>query len=235
LTYMETPQYLRKALFGLRPELRYVGILPPLRTPHHPLRARASELRDGEFREGLVVRALRNGCLVDVGVEKPLLAPGLRAREGTRMTFLVEKRGRDIRLRPIRRDKVPYYWGYEVKVVHDGLRALLAPGHYDLIIGTSRLGKPIGDVVEELLEALRASSRALILFGSPSEGLYDMARREGLDLDGACDFVLNTIPHQGVATVRTEEAVLATLALLNFLISISPGRGAQGALGRISS
>ena len=32
LTYMETPQYLRKALIGMRPELRYAGILPPLRT-----------------------------------------------------------------------------------------------------------------------------------------------------------------------------------------------------------
>ncbi|MCX8171858.1 MAG: RNA methyltransferase, partial [Candidatus Bathyarchaeota archaeon] len=35
LSYLETPQYIRKKLFGIMPELRYVGILPPLRTPHH--------------------------------------------------------------------------------------------------------------------------------------------------------------------------------------------------------
>src|SRR5512136_2341947 len=32
LSYMETPQYLRKKLFKLDPSLEYVGILPPLRT-----------------------------------------------------------------------------------------------------------------------------------------------------------------------------------------------------------
>ena len=34
LAYMETPQYLRKRLFKIKPELKYAGILPPLRTPH---------------------------------------------------------------------------------------------------------------------------------------------------------------------------------------------------------
>ena len=37
LRYAETPQYLRKQLFPLRDELKYVGVIPPLRTPHHPL------------------------------------------------------------------------------------------------------------------------------------------------------------------------------------------------------
>jgi predicted SPOUT superfamily RNA methylase MTH1 len=32
LKYLETPQYLRKALFKLDPDLQYAGILPPLRT-----------------------------------------------------------------------------------------------------------------------------------------------------------------------------------------------------------
>lgn len=29
LSYVETPQYLRKHLFKIKPELRYAGILPP--------------------------------------------------------------------------------------------------------------------------------------------------------------------------------------------------------------
>ena len=223
LTYMETPQYLRKALIGMRPELRYAGILPPLRTPHHPLRARSSELRDGEFRDGVVVRKTRSGCLVDVGVERALLAPGLRAREGARMTFRVEKKGPLIRLRPVKRSEVPYYWGYEVRIHRGSLRELLRSPDYDLVIATSRLGTPINEVEGRVAEALAASRRVLVAFGSPHEGLYDMAEREGFDLEEACDFVLNTMPEQGVATVRTEEAVLATLAILN-LLSISRGK-----------
>ncbi len=217
LAYMEAPQYLRKRLFGLRPELRYAGILPPLRTPHHPLRARLSQLRDGEFREGVVVSSGRRGCLVDVGVEEPLLAPGLRAQEGTRMTFVVERRGRSVRLRPVQREEVPYYWGYRVSLVDYGLRGLLSRRDFDLMLGTSRLGSPLHEVADELWRAFERASRVLLVFGSPSEGLYDMALREGFELDEACDFVLNTIPAQGVATVRTEEAVLATLAVLNFI------------------
>ena len=45
LAYMETPQYLRKRLFKLRPELQYAGILPPVRTPHHPLNRRMKNLK----------------------------------------------------------------------------------------------------------------------------------------------------------------------------------------------
>ena len=217
LTYMETPQYLRKALIGMRPELRYAGILPPLRTPHHPLRARSGELRDGEFREGVVVKQVRSGCLVDIGVERPLLAPGLRARPGERLTFMVVRRRGSLSLRAVRAEDVPYYWGYRVRVFRGALRDLLSSPDYDLVIGTSRLGVHVNEVAEELAGRLASSSRVLIAFGGPDRGLYDMAGEEGFDLEEVCDFVLNTVPYQGVATVRTEEAVLATLAILNFL------------------
>ncbi|MGA8855782.1 MAG: putative RNA uridine N3 methyltransferase, partial [Candidatus Bathyarchaeia archaeon] len=33
LGFIETPQYLRKRLFGLSPSLKYAGILPPLQIP----------------------------------------------------------------------------------------------------------------------------------------------------------------------------------------------------------
>ena len=143
LTYMETPQYLRKALIGMRPELRYAGILPPLRTPHHPLRARSGELRDGEFREGVVVKQVRSGCLVDIGVERPLLAPGLRARPGERLTFMVVRRRGSLSLRAVRAEDVPYYWGYKVRVFRGALRDLLSSPDYDLVIGTPSLEVPM--------------------------------------------------------------------------------------------
>ena len=53
LSYIETPQYLRKWIFPIMKELAHAGELPPLATPHHPDRAH-SRLKEGEFREGLV-------------------------------------------------------------------------------------------------------------------------------------------------------------------------------------
>ncbi|XP_022866971.1 putative methyltransferase C9orf114 homolog isoform X3 [Olea europaea var. sylvestris] len=35
LSYLETPQYLRKGLFAKHNSLRFVGLLPPLDAPHH--------------------------------------------------------------------------------------------------------------------------------------------------------------------------------------------------------
>src|SRR3989337_297573 len=73
LSYMETPQYLRKRLFKIEPRLQYAGILPPLRTPHHPVNRRAKDLQAGEYVEGLVLSSVKEGLLVDVGVESPAL------------------------------------------------------------------------------------------------------------------------------------------------------------------
>ena len=36
LQYMETPQYLRRALVPQHAHLKHVGLLPPLNAPHHP-------------------------------------------------------------------------------------------------------------------------------------------------------------------------------------------------------
>jgi len=39
--------------------------------------------------------------------------------------------------------------------------------------------------------------------------------QESLELSEITDFVVNTIPEQGTETVRTEEALYASLAILN--------------------
>src|SRR4030042_5149467 len=69
LAYMETPQYLQKRLFKLEPRLQFAGILPPLRTPHHPVSGKTKGLKAGEYREGLVLSQNKEGLLVDIGVE----------------------------------------------------------------------------------------------------------------------------------------------------------------------
>src|SRR5712691_8004854 len=54
LIYIETPQYLRRLLFKLDPDLQYAGTLPPLRTPNHPNKQNPSP---GLLREGIVVQS----------------------------------------------------------------------------------------------------------------------------------------------------------------------------------
>ena len=73
LNYLETPQYLRKRLFKIEPSLQFAGILPPLRTPHHPVSGKTRDLKVGEYREGLVLSQAKEGLLVDIGVEQPAL------------------------------------------------------------------------------------------------------------------------------------------------------------------
>ncbi len=53
LNYMNTPQYLRKSAFPIRPELKHVGILPPLRAPHHPVNSQPDV---GDYRQGFTVK-----------------------------------------------------------------------------------------------------------------------------------------------------------------------------------
>ncbi|PWN45253.1 DUF171-domain-containing protein [Ceraceosorus guamensis] len=56
LQYLETPQYLRKALFPMHKDLRLAGLLPPLDCPHH---LRYEDV--STFREGVVVESDSSG------------------------------------------------------------------------------------------------------------------------------------------------------------------------------
>jgi hypothetical protein len=56
-----------------------------------------------------------------------------------------------------------------------------------------------------------------VAFGGPYAGLFEICGRQGVDANKLFDVIINTIPEQGTATVRTEEALIATLAVLNAL------------------
>ena len=218
LSYMETPQYLRKRLFKIRPELRYAGILPPLRTPHHPLADKIRDLRVGEYREGVVVSSARDGSLVDIGVERPVLVPNRRLQIENRVTVRITKLGRRPRAALASRDEIEEYWGYSVTVADVPFGQLVRNGSFDLVVATSRYGVPVMGIQEELAGRWGGSRRILVAFGAPTEGLHEIVAREHLKLTDVADFVVNMIPDQGTETVRTEEAVYASLALLNCLV-----------------
>lgn len=213
LEYLETPQYLRKLLFSRKPELRYAGLLPPLRTPHHPLGNERTE--PGEYREAVVVNSGKEGSLLEIGLDKHGFTEQ-QLRAGQRITIRLDKQvGDKIKVTPASRADTGEYWGYEIKHANnlaDGLNQMGA----DYKIGTSRHGKNIYNVVAAIKKENPKSMA--IAFGGPYAGLLEICGRQHVNVEGLFDEVVNTAPGQGTATVRTEEALLATLALLRVLI-----------------
>jgi predicted SPOUT superfamily RNA methylase MTH1 len=217
LSYLETPQYLRKRLFKIKPELRYAGILPPLRTPHHPLEKRARKLKTGEHREGAVVSVTEAGSLVDIGVERPVLIPDQKLPVNKRVTIKITKAGKHPRVTLANREEIEAYWGYTVTPSKVSFGQLAKSYAYDLVIATSRMGTPLTQIADELAERWKKAGNIVVAFGAPTQGLQEIVAQEKVSLDKVADFTVNTIPDQGTETVRTEEALYATLALLNII------------------
>jgi predicted SPOUT superfamily RNA methylase MTH1 len=219
LAYMETPQYLRKTLFKLKPILQYAGILPPLRTMHHPLNRRSKDLKVGEYREGVTVSKTREGTLVDIGVESPALVFGSQLATDRRVTVRIVKTEKPVKAELVNRDEVPTYWGYLVTVEKHRFGEMVKSRDFDLAIATSKYGLPFVQVAGQIVEKWVRANSILLAFGAPALGLNEIVGREGLRLEDIVDFVVNTIPLQGTETVRTEEALIASLAVLNIALS----------------
>ncbi len=215
LNYLETPQYLRKTLFKLDPDLEYAGILPPLRTPHHPLSGKTKHLEVGEYREGAVLSENKEGLIVDIGVQQSAL---LRQREfavGNRLTLQVVNLGKQIEVQAVSREDVPQYWGYRVQVEERSFGQLATHGGFDVKIATARVGDNFLDVASKINGKWVDSKLVLVAFGAPSRGVHEIVQDEGLNLADLTDFIVNMVPNQGTATIRTEEALFSSLAILN--------------------
>ncbi len=214
LAYMETPQYLRKRLFKIEPRLQYAGILPPLRTTHHQLNRKAERLKVGEYREGVVVSETKEGLMVDIGVERAALLREKQFAVGKRVTAQIVKAEDQVEVQAVS-GEVPSYWGYAVTAERNSLKRLIENRKFDLAIGTSVKGATWANIAGEVAGKWSKANSVLVAFGAPARGLYEIARDEGWQLDETVDFVVNTIPRQGTETVRTEEAVLASLSIMN--------------------
>ena len=215
LDYMATPQYARKIRFGIERELRYVGMLPPLRTPNHPV---AREVYEGDFREGVVRERKEGKLVIDVGLERLVTMKG-KTRPGKLINLRLENKEKWV-WRQVDRGEIPWYWGFKVTTFNGTLGKYLEKrrNKETYIIATSKCGKPITSMWRELKREVKDYTNIILLFGGPKRGLREILLSEEVDLEEVSDVVVNTLPGQGVETVRTEEAVLATLAVLNFIM-----------------
>jgi predicted SPOUT superfamily RNA methylase MTH1 len=211
LRYAEAPQYLRKHLFGRSGLLQYAGVLPPLRMPHHVVSPSPEE---GQYREGVVIR--HNGMTdvgsevsawVDVGATSPLPVDR-NVPAGRRITVRIYSRDGEFRCTP---EQSPCYWGYTT-TAYPSLARLCATQDFVLVASVAGTGVSCATLGEL---GRRLSGDVLVVFGSPESGVGSILSDENRSISDIADAVLNLVPNQGSATVRTEEAVFAALALIN--------------------
>lgn len=207
LRFMDTPQYLRKQVFPIKKELKHVGILPPLRTPHHPLKGQPDV---GDYRQGFTVKRNNKGTFVDIGMDKlAFCKEQLSVKEI--FDFKIAKIAKkEVIVTPDKPDDI--YWGYNVISSNKSLKNSLKLIKPDLVIETTRYGDYIDSIFDELKHKVDESKSIAILFGGPYSSIQEDVSNPNWDL-----VKLNTIPGQGTETVRTEEAVVATLSLFNFM------------------
>lgn len=212
LRYQETPQYLRKTLFARDPDFQFAGILPPLRLPNHPNR---EEPRIGSIRDGMVVEEGQISK-VDIGF-KASVKVASKLRRLDRVTMRVIQTTPSLEGELIASGRLPIYWGFRVTRTDSTLGELLRKEKSDLTISTSRKGQALREKLPEFSAKWKSSKRTIVLFGSPDQGVPEILERERVKIGDVVDFNLNMIPAQGVETVRTEEALFATLSILNLL------------------
>ncbi|KAL5782555.1 hypothetical protein ACOSP7_007584 [Xanthoceras sorbifolium] len=217
LRYLETPQYLRKALFPMHSSLRFVGLLPPLDAPHHLRKHEWAPYREGVTVKGRVPNS--GGTLVDVGLSKNVLIDQV-LEPGVRVTVAM---GTDRNLDDdIPRQVVPsskpkeesgMYWGYKVRYasnISSVFKNCSYKGGYDYLIGTSEHG----DIVNSSELALPAFRHLLIAFGGLAgleESIEADDNLKGKNMLEVFDSYFNTCPNQGSRTIRTEEAMFISL------------------------
>uniref|UniRef100_A0A4W6D7G7 28S rRNA (uridine-N(3))-methyltransferase n=1 Tax=Lates calcarifer TaxID=8187 RepID=A0A4W6D7G7_LATCA len=217
LQYLECPQYLRKWFFPKHQDLQYAGLLNPLDSPHH---MRIDE--ESEYREGIVLdRPTKQGkgSLVNCGMRKDVridkqLQSGLRVTVQLNKTQDEESKiNKGVVVAPhVPRTEGGLYWGYSVRLA-SCLSAVFTESPYkdgyDLTIGTSERGSNMDQ------SPLSPFKHLLIVFGGLQglEASVDADQNlEVTDPSVLFDLYLNTCPGQGSRTIRTEEAILISMA-----------------------
>ncbi|KRX85524.1 Uncharacterized protein T06_10166, partial [Trichinella sp. T6] len=219
LRYIECPQYLRKHLFPLCSDFKYVGLLNPLDCFHH---FRMDEV-EIPYREAVVVNKpvkdgrgsfCNAGLAKDVEIDRTL-KPGIRVTVKFENSDQKQKRLVAKVVNPTEpRTAMGYYWGYNVRLAKS-LKSVFSDcpyvEGYDLIVGTSDKGTNVDNV------QLPSFKHLLIVFGGV-KGIEacienDQHLQEN-DPESLFQFYLNTCPNQGSRTIRTEEAMLITLSIL---------------------
>ena len=207
LRYLETPQFLRKRLFPKMNDLKFAGVLQPLRIPSHVTPANPKKIKKGDIREGIVV-FVKGKKFVDVGVNQLIPFFG-KTQAGKRVTIQFREGHPNFSIKEVTKDEIDVYWGYTVKE-RSNLFSLLTEWKDNTII-TSRKGKTV--TKEQISKYVDSQKPTLVVFGSPEKGIHEILGSKMKNVQNAKS--LNFFPNQATETVRLEEAMLGTLAIIN--------------------
>ncbi len=207
LKYLETPQFLRRRLFPKINDLKFAGVLQPLKIPSHITPANSKKISRGDVREGVVV-SVKGKRFVDVGINQLIQFFG-NTSIGKRVTVQFKEGHPKLSVKEIDKSEVPSYWGYSVKE-RANLFSLINEWKGNIII-TSRKGKTA--TKEQISKYTTSDQPLLVVFGSPEKGVHEILGGKMKNVQNAKS--LNFFPNQATETVRLEEALLGTLAIIN--------------------
>jgi len=207
LKYLETPQFLRRRLFPKMNDLKFAGVLQPLKIPSHNTPANSKKIVRGDVREGIIV-SVKGKKFVDVGINQLIQFYG-RTSMGKRVTVQFKEGYPKLSIKEIEKSEASSYWGYSVKE-RANLYSILSEWKGSIII-TSRKGKTA--TKEQLSKYTQSDQPILIAFGSPEKGIHEILGGKMKNVQNAKS--LNFFPNQATETVRLEEALLGTLAIIN--------------------
>ncbi|MDQ3873379.1 MAG: RNA methyltransferase [Thermoproteota archaeon] len=215
LEYLDTPQYLRKILYPRTRELEYAGILHPIKAPHHKAREEIKNVKAGDVRTGVILKG-KGQSFVEVGLAAriPFIGDGF---EGEKVS--VKFIGSYPNLKAIKAtdQDITEYWGYQVKEVPLLSKLIKSVERTEIVI-TSRRGSNFKNIEPKLIQRVKDIESILVVFGAPRHGVHDILAKEGASIK-SFEFVVNMFPNQGAETVRLEEALFGTLAILNNSLS----------------
>jgi predicted SPOUT superfamily RNA methylase MTH1 len=207
LKYLDTPQFLRKRLFPKMNDLKFAGVLHPLKIPSHITPADAKKIKKGDVREGIIV-SFKGRKFVDVGINQLVQYFG-HENIGKRTTVQFKVGYPNFEVKPITKEEAPTYWGFEMKE-RANLFSLISEWK-GLTIITSKKGKTA--TKEQISKYTSSTNPILVVFGSPEKGIHQILGGKMNSLQNSK--TLNFFPNQATETVRLEEALLGTLSIIN--------------------
>lgn len=212
LEYLDTPQYLRKLLYPKMKLLQFAGMLPPIQSPHHKRFLRASEIRGEETRAGVLLRD-KGTWVVDVGLDRTVPFVGHTGISRKANFKLSVKKGQLVASEIYGKASGREYWGYHVIRIVTLSEITRKVSDVRFLI-TSRRGKPVSLIIPSLTKDFRDTSEVVLIFGSPRNDVWEIVNRIDENLVNS-SLVINMFPLQGTNTVRLEEALLGSLAIIN--------------------
>jgi len=207
LRYLETQIVSIWRLFQKVNDLKFAGVLHPLRIPSHNTPTNAKKIVAGDIREGVIV-TVKGKKFVDVGINQLIQFYG-KTPTGKRVTIQFKEGYPRLSVKEIDNSESENYWGYDVKE-RSNLFSLLSEWKGNIII-TSRKGKTV--TKENLEKYTKSKENLLVVFGSPEKGVHEIIGGRMNKVQNSKS--LNFFPNQATETVRLEEALLGTLAIIN--------------------